>query len=365
MNVNKVLAWVLIVLLGGIVWTWWLGRGRLAPLNQIGDLNPIFEDSGVIHSSQPALRTFKRVVSWIGTVESQEIVDLKTLVSGRIVAIEVQDQSRVDQGKTIFRIGGPQVEGQRVILKSEWESMEARLEFARQTIERLKQSFQAHVVTEDQVAEGQDHYFELLDLFQEAKMNMEISENKTVILAPVNGVFTSRTVSPGQDVSIDQIIGQVLNVNHLRIVATLFSRNEIEFLGREATIMMDESRALVGTVVRVLPLATETGAIQVWIEAPQMDQETRPGQNILGTILLEDNSEILTVPATAIVYDSDERPFVFIQKGSDFLPCLVQTGREQDGWVEVSGVEQGQTVVTEGAFELFHRKFNEEFKVQD
>jgi len=76
--------------------------------------------------------------------------------------------------------------------------------------------------------------------------------------------------------------------------------------------------------------------------------------------------DALAVPESAIVYDSQEHPYLFVSKDSDYVPLSIQVGLEQDGWVEVlSGLEQGQLVVTQGAYELFYRKFNKQFKVQD
>jgi multidrug efflux pump subunit AcrA (membrane-fusion protein) len=72
------------------------------------------------------------------------------------------------------------------------------------------------------------------------------------------------------------------------------------------------------------------------------------------------------VPESAIVYDSEEYPYVFIQRGGTYEPHSVRLGLMQDGWVEVlSGLEQNQSVVIHGAYELFYRQFNQQFKAQD
>jgi multidrug efflux pump subunit AcrA (membrane-fusion protein) len=74
----------------------------------------------------------------------------------------------------------------------------------------------------------------------------------------------------------------------------------------------------------------------------------------------------LAVPESAIVYDAEEHPYLFVLKDAGYEPHNVRLGLIQDGWVEVvSGLEQNQSVVTQGAYELFYRQFNEQFKVQD
>ncbi len=44
----------------------------------------------------------------------------------------------------------------------------------------------------------------------------------------------------------------------------------------------------------------------------------------------------------------------------------VRLGLAQDGWVEVrAGLTPSQRVITQGAYELLHSKFSEQFKVED
>ena len=129
---------------------------------------------------------------------------------------------------------------------------------------------------------------------------------------------------------------------------------------------MSDNQTLLGIVQRVLPRALSTGAVTVWIEGRQIDTQLRPGQMVGGDIVVKVKPDTLAVPESAIVYDSQEHPYLFVRKDSAYEPLSIQVGQEQDGWVEIlSGLKQDQLVVTQGAYELFYRKFNEQFKVQD
>ena len=75
---------------------------------------------------------------------------------------------------------------------------------------------------------------------------------------------------------------------------------------------------------------------------------------------------LLAVPASAVVYGPEEQPYVFIQEGAAYVQRRVRLGLTQDGWVEVlSGLELGQFVVTQGAYELFYRQFTRQFQAED
>jgi cobalt-zinc-cadmium efflux system membrane fusion protein len=115
----------------------------------------------------------------------------------------------------------------------------------------------------------------------------------------------------------------------------------------------------------VLPEASGAGATAVWIEGPQIDERLHPGQTVSGDVTL-DIRQALTVPQSAVVYDANEQPYIFVQEDGTYTFRAVRLGLTQGGWVEVlSGLEQGRPVVTQGAYELFYRRFNEQFKVED
>ena len=86
----------------------------------------------------------------------------------------------------------------------------------------------------------------------------------------------------------------------------------------------------------------------VWIEGSQIDTQLRPGQLVGGTMVVKVRPDTLAVPESAIVYDSQEHPYLFVRQDSSYEPLSIQVGLEQDGWVEVlSGLKQDQIVVTQ------------------
>lgn len=60
---------------------------------------------------------------------------------------------------------------------------------------------------------------------------------------------------------------------------------------------------------------------------------------------------VLTVPTSAVLFDPDNLPFVYVQTaGNDFAQRMVTTGAQQNKEFEVlSGLKEGEKVVTEGS----------------
>jgi RND family efflux transporter MFP subunit len=366
MKVKHSLILVLIVLLCGMALIYWYIKTRSSTEKPSAVMETQLTIPKVITTATPVVRTFSLSVPWIGIVESQSSVELPALVAGRVEAIEAEDQALIRKGGRVVRLGGPQVEGQRARLAAEIESLETQLDHARQTVERVKKSLEVQLVTKDQAAAAQDSQVKLEFQLRETRLKLETFEKQVNIHAPMSGTFTNRHVSVGQDLSAGQVVGEIIDTGHQRIAASIFPPQGIELQGKEATIQLDEKQSLIGLVRCVLPRSSATGAVTVWIEGPQIDKQLRPNQTISGSIVIKVRPEILAVPESAIVYDADEQPFIFILKDGSYTPHKIRVGVIQDGWVEVlSGLDKNQTVVTQGAYELFYRQFNEQFKVED
>jgi RND family efflux transporter MFP subunit len=366
MKVKHGTALIPAVLLAGLVlspWYWKSHGTTEYPLAAEGTSTAV---PPLITTAQPAMRAFTQSIPWMGIVEPKASVELTALTAGRVEAITVEDQARVEPGALVTQLGGPQIEGERAKLTAEVESLETRLKLIRQEIERIKQSLQAHLATKDQVAAVLDTQVKLETQLREARLNLKTFEKKARIDAPMGGTFTNRQVSLGQEVKAGQVLGEIIDTSHLRIVASLFPPQDIDLEGKEATIRLDENQTLTGLVRSVLPRASDTGATMVWIEGSEIDRKLRPGQTVEGDMVVAVGSETLAVPESAIVYDEEERPYLFVRKNGTYEARRVRLGLVQDGWVEVlSGLEQSQSVVTQGAYELFYRRFNEQFKVPD
>lgn len=318
-------------------------------------------------AAKPVMRTFTSRLTWMGTVESQASVALTALINGRVEVVTAEDQAPVKTGESVMRLGGFQIEKQRANLQAEIDAAAAQLNLARQTAQRLQDGLSMQLATKDQVAAARATQIKLTSQLDQARLHLQDFERKTQISATMPGVFTRRQVSVGQDVAAGQVVGTIVDPNHLRIVASFFLDSGMEVSGQTVTVDRPGRSPLTGSVQRVLPRAATTGATVVWIEGPDIDRHGRPGEPVWGDVKMASGHRCLAVPLSALVYDEQEQPLVFIRKNDkSYEPCPVQTGLVQDGWVEIlSGLKQDQVVVTRGAYELFYRRLNEQFKVQD
>lgn len=327
---------------------------------------PAAADAALFATALPERRDFTLRVPWIGTVEPQTAVEVTALTAGRIESIAVADQTRVTAGQLLAKLGGILITEKRTRLNDKIKSLQQRTDLNRQKIARLQKNLQVQLATKDQLTTARDEQDQLTAQLRQAKLDLQTLEKQMTVTAPINGTFTQRKVNTGQEVSAGQTIASIIDTEHLRITASLFPPSGTTLLGKDVSVHMEGNQPLPGKISNVLPEANEIGATLVWIEGPEIDSRLRPGRTVSGQVIAEVRTGSLAVPQRAIVYDNAEHPYVFIQLASGYAARPVKLGLIQGGWVEViQGLEADQPVVTRGAFELFHRQFNQQFTVPD
>lgn len=319
--------------------------------------------AGLIETAPPASRSFTVSLPWFGRVEARSRVELRALVAGRVTAVATEG-APVQAGALLLQLGGPALASERAGLQTRLDTLKTRRELQQQTLTRLEQSLQDQLATRDQLATARENLAEIEGQQDQARRALADLERNSRILAPVAGRF-SRTVSVGQDVAAGALLGTLVG-SQLRIVARLYPPPATDLSGLTARVATGAGPDLTGVVSAVLPETDAGGATRVWIEGAALDTGLRPGQEVAGTLLLRPREGVLAVPASALVYDEQEHPLVLVRAGADYAPRPVETGQEQDGWVEIrGGLAPGQTVVIRGAYELYHRDFGQQYQAPD
>ena len=109
-------------------------------------------------------------------------------------------------------------------------------------------------------------------------------------------------------------------------------------------------------------LNPETRTITVRTEVENADFNLKAGMFASLRILLGHQAKALTVPQTAVLDDGDLK-IVFVKKDAQFFPREITVGSKMDGLIEVlSGLAEGEEVVTTGSFQLKSKLYDEILK---
>lgn len=338
--------------------------GLAGPGNTSVDaLSPVAD---LIATATPRRMNFSVAARWVGAVQSVNRVTVPALEAGRVISVQAKDQDPVRKGDRLFTLGGPAIDTRAAALQTSIKVLRQRLAVAKDTLEHRRHALEQKLATQSEVDAARAALLEIQSNLDSTTQSLHALELQTHILAPIDGIFTGRKVSTGQDVAAGTPLADIVDPNNLRIVARVFSSGNVSFEGKPATVELDDATTLSARVVRVLPERTSFGETLVWIGGAAIDRQLKPGQGVQGTILLGVHSNALAVPRNALVYEDDRTPMVFVKEGNEYRQRRVKTGRTSGDWVEIrSGLTGAEQVVTRGAYELHYRDFNKLFKPAD
>jgi cobalt-zinc-cadmium efflux system membrane fusion protein len=179
--------------------------------------------------------------------------------------------------------------------------------------------------------------------------------------APVDGVVTWADVVPGQVVDAGERLIAVVNADRLWLVAQVFETDAMKaegatgamftVSGAERPVVLDDTtgarRVAVGAAVDPI-----TRTVPVIFEFDNPDR-LKPGMYVKATVFTSDTRPVLAIPAQAVVEDGGV-PVVYVMDGGEsFFKRRVALGVRDGDLVEViSGVVEGERVVSRGAYEI-------------
>lgn len=195
---------------------------------------------------------------------------------------------------------------------------------------------------------------------KKARLNLE----KTKIRAPFSGIITDVKVSPEEHVSGSSELLTLVNIERIQVHAKVLE-SEIGKMkvGREVELRFSAypERIFKGEVQAISPIVNPADkTCTVFIDAPNPDEDIKPGMHAEVEIVAEIYEKRLLVPQEAILHRGG-RKLVFVHEGGLAKWRYVQTGLENEEYAEIlpaerqgEGVVIGEQVLIEGHFTLAH-----------
>lgn len=180
-------------------------------------------------------------------------------------------------------------------------------------------------------------------------------DDDVVISSPISGVVLKRNVTIGTVVNPAADLLTVADLSTLWAIAEVPEKQAAAVRAGQAvrlTVAAFGDRIFPGRVTHIgESLNPETRTVQVRCQVENSGRLLRPEMYVAVHIDTGETVPMLVVPREAVQEVKGER-VVFVAVSRDtFEKRSVQTGREQGEWVEiVSGVTEGQRVVTRGGF---------------
>jgi multidrug efflux pump subunit AcrA (membrane-fusion protein) len=309
-----------------------------------------------------------------GVIRTPRSVEIRTKVGGELIKVLVKDGDRVRAGQLIGKIDPREyainLDESRYSRFRALSSIAAESDTFTVDKDALAAFVAARTELDDQLQSGrisEEQYrvrrFELeIDALQKGAFRQEVFEQRTGLAearmaeerarlnlentelrAPFAGVVQGLTVVPGEIVSVGTPICTIYNNERLEAVANVLEAdlgNLVE--GRPALLVIPATGDTLQTEIAVISpnLDEASRTCEIIIRFDNIDGRLRPGMFVRAQIAGWIHPDRLMVPKDAVLL-RDNRPLVFKVMGDRAQWLYVDTGLENDSWVEILRVHSG------------------------
>ena len=188
-------------------------------------------------------------------------------------------------------------------------------------------------------------------------LNAQAQLSYTEIRSPINGYITDRPLYPGEMASTAAPLLTVMDISQI-IAKTHIPQSDALLLhkGDSAAITVSGmEKPVAGKVSLISPaLDPNSTTVEVWVQAPNPDQQLRPGTTAQISITAQTVHDAVVVPTAALLNAKEDSAQVMVvdaqsQAQSRDVKTGIKTGEQAQ---IISGLKPGEMVVTEGAYGL-------------
>lgn len=276
-----------------------------------------------------------------GQLAAARAVGVNSQVAGALLAVHVEEGSRVTQGQVLAEIDPRELTAQVI-------AAEAALDFARSTAKRSESLMASKVITAAEFERDRTALAAAEATLSQLKTRLDF----TRVVSPLTGVVTQRFVRDGDIVGAQAALFTVADVSTL---VTLLPVSELEVpllrTGARVPVTVDALGSTVeGRIRRIFPAADSANRlVPVEVAIPgNAVAGLRPGYTVRATLRLDEREGVLFVPTRAVVGAAGAQSVYVVSEGRAERR-RVRVGADLDGRMEVlEGVAFGDTIVVTG-----------------
>jgi membrane fusion protein, heavy metal efflux system len=173
------------------------------------------------------------------------------------------------------------------------------------------------------------------------------------LYAPINGFVTKVNVNTGKLVTPSDLLFELIDKSHMHLELQVFAKDvdKIKKGQRIECVMPGRDRPVYGDVHLVGQMIDpETKTTMVHGHLENESVSLVPGAFIKARIYVDD-TQVLTVPATAIVREGEDR-FLFVLRNGAFEKVQVVAGKTDGEYIEIQpfGLKEGEQIAVKGAY---------------
>jgi len=349
------------------------GAGEQRSAANQARLSPEAVKRGQIEIGAVSINTFRQTLEVPGRLALNEDAAARvgTIVTGRVTRVLATVGDYVKKGQALIYIHSHELLDARANAakaRAAISEKEKALAYARAELDRADRLLAAKAVSRREQAHAAANVTAATADLEQAQAELSRasewlehldtphdSHDDIVIYAPITGVVLKRDVTLGTVVNEASDLMTIADLDTLWAIAEPPQQQAASVqVGQRVEIKVSTfgDRRFTGRVVHIgETLSPETRTAQVRCLVQNPHGNLRPEMYATINIASEKEQEVLAAPGEAVIEMQGER-VVFIALGDGlFEKRTVQTGRNQNGLIEITGgLKQNDRVVTRGAF---------------
>jgi membrane fusion protein, multidrug efflux system len=282
--------------------------------------------------------------SSVANIQANEMVEIKSETDGVVQEIPFNEGQKVEKGQLLISLDETK-------LAATLAQAEANFKLAEANFERAKQLASEKLIS-------QQEYEQNAATFQANQANLDFTRRQLKdarILAPFEGVVSSRQVSPGQIITRNSIITWLIDYDPVKVefhVPEKFLGQVKEKQKIEVTVEAFPNEKFHGAVFFVSPYVDPTNRTATMkAQIPNPEHRLRPGMfaKLDLTLVVRDQSTVIPEAAVTQILTNSQAMVIAVDSAGTAQFRKIKTGVRLVGAIEVlEGLKPGEKVIVEG-----------------
>lgn len=286
---------------------------------------------------------------YVGTIEPTHETPLSLETTGRVTAINVKNGTRVHKGQVLLTVDNTQA-------LNALQGAEATLQHAQDGYNRVSQVHAKGVVSDQKMVEVESQLTQAKSIYAAAKKRLE----ECTLVAPCDGVVNGLTMEKGQTVIPGTKLCSILDVSGFNVRFTV-PEAEVRNLGKTGKVECAAVDSVFPVTIREKSVAANavthtydviahisggTDVLMAGMVAKVHVQNTNRNTD-------EEQMTNIVIPAKCILLTPDGHTVWVVENGTAVRRGIVIDGYQADGVRVKSGLQSGDTLITEGYQKLY------------
>lgn len=364
MKLRSTITWTLLIALviGGVAY--WQMRKNSAPAQAVAPASAATNTSTAsellaANVSTLELQTLLHTLPVSGNLKALNTVTIKARAAGELLMLNGREGDSVKAGQTVAKIDPSEFQRKLRQAEQQADAAKSQIDIAQRQFDNNKALVDQGFISKTALEASEATLLGAKATYNAASAGADVARKSlddTVLISPINGQIAARLAQPGERVSIDQKLLDIVDLSSLELEATLSPADSIEVrVGQTALLTLEGNDVPVNAVVqRINPnVQANSRSVLVYLRLQNV-QGLRQGLYGQGQLELG-RQQVLALPLEMVRTDKPQ-PYVQMLVNGQVVHQNVTLGKrgniskdDATVWVEVKGIDKGAQVLSSRA----------------